>query len=67
MKYSQFLRIPTLIPRIPTQVTSIPSPIPRILTQIPHIYIHILRIPIIPFPDSPLRFLHIAVSFIGQW
>ena len=49
----QIPRIPTLISRIPTQFLRIPTPIPCILTPIP-------RIPIILFPDSSFRLLHIV-------
>ena len=43
-------RVPTLIPRVPTQIPHIPSLIPRVPI-----------IPLILFPDSPLRLLEIAL------
>ena len=43
-------RVPTLIPRVPTLIPHIPSLIPRVPI-----------IPLILFPDSPLRLLEIAL------
>ena len=55
------LEIPTLIPRIPTPIPRIPAMIPRIPTLISHIPI----ISLLPFPDSPFRFLQITDLYRG--
>ena len=72
-------RIPTLIPRIPILIPRIPTLIPRIPTLIIRIHTLIPRIPIIltlipripiisliPFPDSPFRFLQIAKTNLSD-
>ena len=56
--------VTTLIPCVPTLIPRVPTLIPRVPTLIPHIPSLIPRVPIIPlilFPDSPLRLLEIAL------
>ena len=54
--------IPTLIPCIPTLIFHI-STILTLTTRIPTLIPRITIIPLIPFPDSPFRFLQIPNKF----